>query len=164
MIRLIRSFTPAVRVSLIVGLLLLTIVSAPHLLLAAPAAGTFVVNTASDAYSPDSVLSLREALAVANGTLTGTFTANEQILLGGCTFDGGGYITGGCGAGIADTISFDAGLGFRPTITLTAVLPAINDTASTTINGFSPNNVRPILDLAFIGAGNDGLTADVRTH
>jgi len=74
----------------------------------ARAAGSFVVNTSNDIFSTNGLLSLREALAVANGTFTGPFDTGEQAQLGGCTFNGSGFVTGGCGAGIFDTITFDS--------------------------------------------------------
>lgn len=70
------------------------------------ASGNFVVNSSADNSILDSVLTLREAIDVANGSLTGPFTAGEQAQLGGCTFDGSGMITGGCGGGVYDNITF----------------------------------------------------------
>ncbi|RCK72704.1 MAG: hypothetical protein ANABAC_1238 [Anaerolineae bacterium] len=72
------------------------------------ASGNFVVNSSVDNSILDSVLTLREAIDVANGSLTGPFTAGEQAQLGGCTFDGSGMITGGCGGGVYDNITFDS--------------------------------------------------------
>ena len=72
----------------------------------ARATGNFVVNSSGDTVATNDYLTLREAILVANGTLTGPFSPAERAQLGGCTFDGGGMITGGCGAGIFDNITF----------------------------------------------------------
>lgn len=85
--------------------------------------GAFIVNTSLDEYNQsDGLLSLREAIRVANGTLTGPFSAGEQTQLGGCTFDGGGNITSGCGAGVFDNITFDSAV---TEITPASTLPAL---------------------------------------
>jgi hypothetical protein len=125
---------------------------------AAPLAGNLTVNNTADTSLFDSVLTLREALLVANGTLTGPFTAAEQGQMSGCTFNASGFITGGCGAGIQDNIFFASALGFRPVITLNSPLPVINDSAPTNILGaFLFNNVQPVINAQNIGAGQDGL-------
>jgi len=128
---------------------------------AAPLAGTLIVNSTADTSLVDSVLTLREALLVANGTLTGPFTAAEQGQMSGCLFTLTGgfyYITGGCGAGIQDNIFFAPALGFRPVITLNSPLPVINDSAPTNILGaFLFNNVQPVINAQNIGADQDGL-------
>jgi parallel beta-helix repeat protein len=97
---------------------------------AAPTAGSFIVNSLLDTNSADSVLTLREAILVANGTLNSGLTAGEQAQLGGCTFSGGAII-GGCGAGLNDTIAFSV----VGTINLSSALPDINDTAALEITG-----------------------------
>jgi hypothetical protein len=125
---------------------------------AAPLGGTLTVNSTADTSLVDSVLTLREALLVANGALTGPFTSAEQGQMSGCTFNASGFITGGCGAGIADNILFASALGFRPVITLNSPLPVINDSAPTNILGaFLFNNVQPVINAQNIGAGQDGL-------
>jgi hypothetical protein len=125
---------------------------------AAPLAGTLTVNSTADTSFADSVLTLREALLVANGALTGPFTSAEQGQMSGCTFNTSGFITGGCGAGIADNIFFASALGFRPVITLTSPLPPISDTQATNIIGaFLFNNVQPVINAQNIGARQDGL-------
>lgn len=50
----------------------------------ARAAGNFVVNSSADTVSTDSYLTLREAIRVANGDLTGPFTAPERAQLVPC--------------------------------------------------------------------------------
>ncbi len=100
---------------------------------AAPQSGTFTVNTADDSYTQgDGVISLREAMAVANGSLTGPFNYAERTQLAGCAFNASGYITAYCGGG-NDSIQF------TPVLTevhLTSRLPAIVSVASgLTING-----------------------------
>lgn len=54
----------------------------------AQAAGSFTVNSSLDNNTKDSVLTLREAILVANGTLTNSLSAGEKAQLGGCTFTG----------------------------------------------------------------------------
>lgn len=131
---------------------------------AAPLAGNLTVNSTADTSLVDSVLTLREALLVANGTITGPFTVAEQGQMSGCMFTtigGFQYITGGCGAGIQDNIFFASALGFRPVITLSSPLPAINDSAPTNIIGaFLLNNVQPVINAQNIGAGQDGLVVN----
>ena len=128
---------------------------------AAPLVGNLTVNSTADTSLVDSVLTLREALLVANGTLTGPFTAAEQGQMSGCLFTITGgfyYITGGCGAGIQDNIFFAPALGFRPVITLNSPLPVIDDSATTNILGaFLFNNVQPVINAQNIGAGQNGL-------
>src|SRR5258706_9863279 len=80
----------------------------PAPVLAGPPGGTFTVNTTTDTNVRDAVLSLREAVLVANGTLTGTFTSLEQSQLAGCSFSTGD-INGGCGDSLPDTILLPAG-------------------------------------------------------
>ena len=127
---------------------------------AAPLAGTLTVNSTADTNSVDSVLTLREALLVANGTLTGPFTSAEQGQMAGCTFNASGFITGGCGAGIDDNILFASALGFRPVITLTNPLPPISDTQATDIFGTFSNNVQPVINAQNLGPGQDGLVVN----
>jgi len=70
-----------------------------------PAGGSLVVNDPSTRDVRDNFLSLYEAINVANGILIGPFTVPERSQMTGCTFNAGGMITGGCGAG-GDTILF----------------------------------------------------------
>lgn len=82
--------------------------------------GTFTVNSGGDGNpldTRDAVLTLREAIALANngaGSGAGlgrTLTNGEKAQIsGGCTFGGGDdnwTITGGCGVGFFDYIGFD---------------------------------------------------------
>ena len=67
---------------------------------AAPASGGAVLTVNSSVDSPnlgDGVLSLREAISVANGTLSGPFSFGERAQIQGCTFDGSGNISNACG-------------------------------------------------------------------
>ncbi len=97
--------------------------------------GTFTVNSGLDIDFYDSVLTLREAIEVSNGTLFTDLSDGEKAQLGGCTFvgsPGSWTITGGCGSGIADTIVFSGTLN---TITLnSSPLPELTD-ANTLISG-----------------------------
>jgi len=71
--------------------------------------GIFTVNTANDSNTRnDAEFSLREAIQVANGTLTGPFSAVEQAQMAGCIFNAG-LITNACGGG-NNTIQFAASL------------------------------------------------------
>lgn len=124
--------------------------SAPN----SPLAGAFVVNSPLDNNAADSVLTLREAILVANGGLTGAFTGGEQAQLGGCAFDGSGFIVGGCGAGITDTINFASAL----LITLTSSLPTITDTRGTIINACYNEHPCVTLEAGGIAASSDALT------
>jgi len=112
------------------------------------------VNSLADTNEPDDVLTFREALLIATGNLAAGLTAGEQAQMQGCTFNGAGDITGGCGTGIAETIRFSPSLGVFPVIHLTSALPALDDTAGVAIDGAG---VGPILDAADAGAENDGL-------
>jgi parallel beta-helix repeat protein len=120
--------------------------------------GAFVVNTSGDTSSEDAYLSLREAMLVANGTLSGPFSDGEKTKLGGgCTWSGSTdnwWITGGCGAGFFDAITFS------PTITqivLSSQLPVLTDNG-TFIDG---NAGAPIINSASVNhdvfwiGGND---------
>ena len=122
---------------------------------AAPLAGAFVVNSPLDTNDLDSVLTLREAILVANGTLIGDFSPSEQAQLSGCVFNGSGFIIGGCGAGITDTLSFSSSV----VITLTSALPAITDTRGTIIRGC---DVEPcaVIEAGSIAANTDALTVN----
>ncbi|TMC58626.1 MAG: hypothetical protein E6J26_04900 [Chloroflexi bacterium] len=152
------------RASTLLGLrliLLLALLTLPYAPLAQPVAAApsfvgFVVNSAADSNIADSVLTLREAIGVANGTLTAGFTAQEQAQLGGCTFDGGGNITGGCGAGTPEEIRFDANY----TITLGSPLPDLSDngTVIRTAFGYGSNvqiNANHVAGNAFKITGDD---------
>jgi len=105
--------------------------SAPVLPAAAAGGGVFTVNTANDSNTPnDNELSLREAIEIADGALTGPFSPAEQIHMANCTFDAGHNIGNACGGG-HNLIQF------TPTLTqvkLTAGLPGITVTA-VTVNG-----------------------------
>ena len=87
------------------------------------AEGAFVVNSEADTNVRDSVLTLREAIMVANGDLATGFTAAERGKLGGCIFSGTA-ITGGCGASVRDRITFTV-----PQVKLRTLLPEIRETA-----------------------------------
>jgi parallel beta-helix repeat protein len=91
--------------------------------------GSLVVNDYTDADARDGFLSLREAMNVANG-VTGPYSSQERGQMTGCTFNAGGMITGGCGAG-GDTIQFAPSL---TQIVLTSNLPQILKD-EVTING-----------------------------
>ena len=67
--------------------------------------GSFVVNSEADSNLRDSLLTLREAILVANGTLV-TVSSGEASQLGGCDIVGG-TIQDGCGYGFFDNITFD---------------------------------------------------------
>ena len=136
---------------------------------AAPqAASTFTVSSTGDANTSDPFLTLREALLAAKGGtgaagLNRPASAGEQAALAGCTF-ASNLITGGCGPAIADSIVFSAGLGLHAVISLTASLPAITDTAGTTVDG-SVNGVLPIIaataivtDALLISSNNNSLS------
>lgn len=119
----------------------------------APQEGSFFVNSSADSNAADSVLSLREALLVANGTLSSGLTAGEQAQLGGCSFSGGA-IVGGCGANITDTIMFASPM----TITLASPLPAISDAQPTLLYACYSAFACAVIDAAGAGPGADGLT------
>lgn len=122
-----------------------------------PSMGVLTVTTTKDNSLWDTHLSLREALRIANGDLTKGFSPFEQLLMGGCIFNGAGDIIGGCGGGIVDIIRFDASLGYQPVFTITGELPHISDTAYTDLQG-DVNNVFPIINAAGAGYKKDGLT------
>ncbi len=126
----------------------------------APQAGIFWVNNTADTDLIDSVLTLREAILVANGATIGPFTSAEQAMLTGCTFNTSGYITGGCGANIQDTIFFSSTLGFRPVITLGSPLPPISDTQPTLLLGAFLNNVQPVINAQNLPSGQPGLVVN----
>ncbi len=113
----------------------------------ARAGGNFVVNSSADSITTDNFLTLREAIGVANGSLTGPFSAAERAQLGGCTFDGSGYITGGCGTGVFDNITFDPSV---TQVNLTDYLPYLTD-AGTWINGSAG---APRIDASGVTPGN----------
>jgi hypothetical protein len=97
----------------------------PHSAQALPTSGAhFNVNSNADTNSQDSVLTLREALLVANSTLTGPFNDAEKDQMPDCTFSGSTNnwtITGGC-LGVPDWIYFVSNY----TITLTSALPVLS--------------------------------------
>jgi len=126
----------------------LVVLSMPwHALRVARATGNFVVNSSADSITTDNFLTLREAIHVANGALTGPFSSAEQAQLGGCTFDGSGYITGGCGTGVFDNITFDPSV---TQVNLTDYLPYLTD-AGTWINGSAG---APRIDASGVTPGN----------
>ena len=99
---------------------------------------TITVNSTADTDARDSVLTLREAMEVANGTLApGSLTAPECAQIGGaygppCTV-AGGHI----GASTTDTIVFAPAVfptGAPATITLSSTLPAMS-TGDDTVSG-----------------------------
>lgn len=106
-----------------------------------PEAGSFTVNSAQDNETADAVLTLREAILVANGGtspsgLNRPVTLSERLQLTGCQFViippalTTAVIFGGCGENIADTITVSG----ISTITLTKALPTLTDN-TTTLNG-----------------------------
>ena len=112
--------------------------------------GAFTVNSSGDGNVRDAVLTLREAIALANNGTGGgeglgrTLTNGEKDQIGGgCTFGGSDdawLITGGCGAVFFDTIGFDPSITVI-TFTDTGVLHIADN--GTWING---NNGIPRLD------------------
>jgi CSLREA domain-containing protein len=128
---------------------------------AAPQAiGVFTVTSFADTNNSDSVLTLREALLVANGGtgptgLNRPASAGEQAALGYCQFTAG-LITGGCGPGLSDKIFFASSLGVNPIVVLTASLPPISDTAPTLVDG-ELNGVFPVVWAALLPAGADAI-------
>jgi hypothetical protein len=118
----------------------------------AQAEGVFTVTTTLDNNSADGNLSLREALLVANGSATVGFTSQEQALLGGCTFSGGN-ITGGCGAGITDTINFNFASGVITLNNSLGALPNINDSRPTYVNGTNNSTVEIAVDGTNLASG-----------
>ncbi|MDX6511451.1 MAG: hypothetical protein QOE36_955 [Gaiellaceae bacterium] len=118
--------------------------------LAAPGlaqAGTFTVNGTGDANVRNEFLSIREAILIANHTLVGPFTTQERAQLSGCTFDGGGHITGGCGFHF-DTIRFSV-----DHVDVTQWLPAL-DAQGTWVQGSAGS---PRIDGHLVPAGTDAL-------
>lgn len=97
-----------------------------------PLAGTFTVNSGLDTTTSDGVLTLREAVLIANGGtgaggLARALSASEAAQLAGCTISSG-LITGGCGAGVPDTIVYAAAI---TRTVLAATLPYFSDNATT---------------------------------
>lgn len=125
------------------------------------AGGTFTVNDTGDGNAADSLLSLREAMLLANGGtsaggLNRPLTTSEKAQIGGtCAFSPSGanwtINATSCGAGVADTINFAISPG--NTILVTLVLPAILDSAATTIDG---TGVGPLIDVSGVGL-NSGI-------
>src|SRR3954453_5485106 len=107
----IRTVAPFVRsrVVLVVLVILTSLANLIHVPVVS-ANGSFVVNTSRDSNRRDTVLTLREALMVANGELTTGFTSEEQAQLGGCIFSAT-TIVGGCGVHVPDRITFVSTLG-----------------------------------------------------
>ena len=132
-----------------------------------PQSGTFSVNTLGDNTTADSLLTLREAILLANGGTGGDGVSTglgralkdgEIAQISGCTFSGSTNnwtISSGCGAGVLDFVTFDASLGTSPNISLGAPLPSINDSQPLVLNGGS---VRPIIEASSLSAGQSALT------
>ncbi len=93
------------------------------------------ITTLNDAEAADADISLREAMRIANGSLTSGFSLAERTKLetAGCIFNGSGAIVAGCGRGVTDTLVFTNSL--AGTVNLAAPLPVINDSAPTRIFG-----------------------------
>jgi hypothetical protein len=52
------------------------------------------VNLSGDSPNvDDGVLRLRKAISAAHGMVSGPFSLGARVLIQGCTFDAGGYIT-----------------------------------------------------------------------
>ena len=140
-------------IGLVLGLLgVLFIYISP---VAATGGGPFLVTTANDADTRgDGVISLREAIEIANGTLAGPFDANEQTSLSGCFFNVSGFITNACGGG-NNTIQFSPVLtqvminGRLPEMSTTNVLVDGHVTSGRVIVNNTAN------DLAFWLGAND---------
>lgn len=124
---------------------------------AAPLAGLFIVNTTADNNTPDSYLTLKEAIMLSNGGtgisgLGRALTDAEINQLPGCTFSGSTnnwtIVPGTCGAGVYDSIIFASSLGVNPVINLTMTPPPINDTQPTFLNG---GTVHPIINASGLG-------------
>src|SRR5262245_3821998 len=98
---------------------------------------TLTVNTTADSNLRDTVLTLREAILVANGTLAfGTLTASEQAQVSGTLNNPG-----------TDSIAFNIGGGGVQTISPTSALPIITDAVvldGTTQPGFAGT---PLIEL-----------------
>jgi hypothetical protein len=134
----------------------------------ASAYGVFTVNGTADGTAKDGILTLREALLLANGG-TGPSGLGRPLSLGekaqtyGCTFIGGGNdwsIFDGCGVGVRDRIEF--GLQACPCLLLpTAALPPT--TEPLVIDGFSQKgsaaNTADVGSNAVYGIVLDGLNA-----
>jgi parallel beta-helix repeat protein len=128
---------------------------------AATGGGPFLVTTASDSDTRgDDVISLREAIEVADGTLTGPFDASEQTVLSGCFFDVSGFITNACGGG-NNTIRFSSVL---TQVMVNGRLPEMN-TSHVLVDG-QVNSGRVIVnstanDLAFWLGADDQTVENV---
>ncbi|MEG4943312.1 Calx-beta domain-containing protein [Microcoleus sp. F4-D5] len=102
-------------------------------------AATITVNTTGDSNIRDTILTFREAILIANGTLApGTLTATEQAQISG---------TLGTGAADKDTIAFNIPGSVPHTIAPTSDLPTIADPVI--INGTSQPGFTnsPIIEL-----------------
>jgi parallel beta-helix repeat protein len=125
-----RLLLSACNVGLGLSLLLLP-VSRPARSVRQAGGGIFTVNTANDSNTRgDAELSLREAIRVANGTLTGPFSLQEQSQFEYCIFTVDGYIQNDCGGG-NNTIQFAQSL---LEVTINAQLPVLSR-IGITING-----------------------------
>jgi uncharacterized repeat protein (TIGR01451 family) len=113
------------------------------------AAATITVNDTADTNFRDSVLTLREAILLANGTLVvNSLTADEQA-----------QVSGTPAAGQLDAIAFNIPGTSVHTISIASALPTITDAViidGTTQPGFAG---APLIELHGNGSGNsDGLT------
>jgi hypothetical protein len=102
---------------------------------------TITVNSTGDTNSRDSVITLREAIGLANGDLTvGNLTQGECGQVSGATFSGVCSSVDPPGVASADTIVFDVGVfpaGNPATITLSFDLPSLYPGGRETIDGSS---------------------------
>lgn len=144
-------FTRFAQLSLILTLFITLTLGFTHSASAAPnAGGIFTVNSAESNSSLDSVLTLREAIELANGGsgfsgLLHSLSNAEKAQIGGsCTFggtpDNGGNwnVIGGCGDGTLDTINFNIPGSGVHTITLLSPLTTINDPSLLTVTRNPP--------------------------
>ena len=124
---------------------------------AGAAAATLTVNGGGDTNARDGVLTLREAILLATGTLTaGTLDSGECDQISNRTYTPPCSTTDTIGAASADTVVVPAG-----TITLVAVLPTLG-TGNDTISGAGPaSSIVDGVTKAFncfviTGEGSDG--------
>lgn len=139
--------------SLLLTLALVVAGMSPRPAVALPLVSVLTVNSGGDVNASDGVLTLREAILIANGGtaaqgLNRALSAGEMAQLSGCTFSGG-LITGGCGAGLPDTIKYS--LSITRTI-LNNTLPALNDDGTAIL----PTNT---IELDFLAASGPATSA-----
>jgi CSLREA domain-containing protein len=94
---------------------------------------TITVNSTADTNTRDTVLTLREAILLANGQLLRADLEPEEQA----------QVQIGVGAGVEDTIEFNIGGGGVKTINLVGALDHLNDSQPTTIDGFSQPGASP---------------------